>query len=98
MKKSQFKLLLRPLHCGSFSQLCLFGNAVTMPSPRTLGRLMGQLSLWSSAPVEFVLPVDVGTAKWFESWSYTISTIPAHHLEVRFVFHRHHAQGSRDAV
>jgi len=88
MKHDAFKLSLKPIDDGSFTQLRLCGSVVTALPAREIRRLVKQLWSYTGEPVELVLPVDVGTVAWFELWTYAISEIPAHHLQVRFTLER----------
>lgn len=88
MKDGQFKLYLQPTHDGAFTRLRLSGSVVTALPPCELRRWLRQLASWGDAPVELVLPVDVGSVEWFELWSYAVSEVPARHLQVRFSLER----------
>ena len=88
MKHDAFKLHLKPIDDGSFTRLRLCGSVVTALPPCELRRLVRQLWNWTGEPVELVLPVDAGSVAWFELWTYAISEIPAHHLQVRFTLKR----------
>lgn len=96
--KHEFKLYLKPMEDGSLTRLRLCGSVVTALPPCELSRLVRQLSSWSDAPVELVLPVDVGTVAWFELWTYAISEIPARHLQVRFTLKRRRQPRGGDDV
>src|SRR5512137_1336616 len=100
MKRSPFKLRLQSWHDGSLTQLHLSGSVITAPPAVELHPWIGQLSNWSNAPVELVLPADAGTVAWFELWGDAVSNIPVRHLQVRFIsFQRHHrAQRGRNVV
>jgi hypothetical protein len=88
MKQSQLQITLKPLHDGSFTRWRLCGSVVTAVPHTQMRRLFKQLAFLSGWPVELVLPVDVGTAAWFEWWTDTIVDIPADHLQVRFAINR----------
>jgi hypothetical protein len=90
MKNRPFELHVTPLHDASSSRLRLCGAVATAAPERTLRRWLLQLSRWSGCPVELVLPVDAGTAAWFESWTDAVSELPAHHLQIRFTLQRLH--------
>jgi hypothetical protein len=99
MRKGQFRLHVRPLCDGAFTRLLLCGSVVTAIPPCELRKLSAQLAFWSGWPVELVLPVDVGTAAWFEWWTSAVSETPAHHLEVRFTLEKHrHSRRRRDVA
>lgn len=88
MKTDQFKLQLRPIRDGAFTQFRLCGPVPTALPPCELRRFFRQLSSWTDSPVELVLPADVNTAEWLELWSYAVSETPARHLQVRFTLER----------
>ena len=88
MKPGQFRMILKPLLGGSFTQWRLFGSTVTPVPHAEMQRLIEQLSFWSGWPVELVLPVDIGADAWFEWWTNAMTDIPADHLQVRFVINR----------
>lgn len=93
-----FKLYIRPSLDGSLTQVRLYGSVATLPLPE-FRQWIRQLASWSGTPIEFVLPVDCGSAAWFESWTDAVSDVPAHHLQIRFSIGRHrHQRGGRDAV
>lgn len=92
MKNGQFKLHLQPTHDEAFTELRLSGSVLTALPPCELRRWVRQLSSWGDAPVELVLPVDVGSVAWFELWADAFSKVPARHLEARFALERPHRQ------
>lgn len=99
MKKDPFKLRLQPSCDGSSTRLQLCGSVMAPKPPRDLGQWLRQLSRWTDAPVELALPVDVGTAAWFESWTDAVAELPAHHLLLRFTLQRRLSrQGNRDVA
>jgi hypothetical protein len=83
------RLHLRPSEDGLFTRMRLSGLVVTSVPARELEQWIQQLSRWSGGPVELVLPVDAGTAAWFDYWTSAISELPADRLQIRFVLHRH---------
>lgn len=94
MQAKPFRVYLQPERDGSLTSMRLFGSVVTALPPCEIRRWVRQLATWSDAPVELVLPVDVGTARWFELWTYAVSDIPARHLQLRFRIRRpHHNRG-----
>jgi hypothetical protein len=96
MRTSPFSVYLQPEGDGSFTSLRLFGSVVTALPPCEIGRWIRQLAMWSGSPVELALPVEIGTAGWFELWTYAVSDIPARHLQLRFRLHRpHRKRGQR---
>jgi hypothetical protein len=97
MKTDRFKLRLRPTRDGVFTQLRLCGLVPTALPPCELSRLLRQLSSWTGAPVEIALPADVHTAEWFELWTYALSELPAHLLQVRFTLKRRRQRRGNDA-
>lgn len=99
MRRDQFKLRLQPEPDSSFTRLRLSGSVLTALPPCEMKRWIRQLSTWSDSPVALVLPVDVGSAEWFELWTYAITDIPARHLQVHFSLQRRPLrQGGRDAI
>lgn len=93
------RLHLRPSEDGLFTRMRLSGSVVTSVPPEELGQWIQQLSRWSGAPVELALPVDSGTAAWFDCWTSAISELPADRLQIRFVLHRHRrCRGRHEAV
>jgi hypothetical protein len=94
-----FKIYLEPIGDGSVTRLRLSGSVATALPAREIRRLARHIWSWTGEPVELALPADKGSAEWFESWSYSISEIPARLLQVRFTLkRRRHVHGVGDVA
>lgn len=87
-KPGQLRLRLSPQHGGAFTRWHLTGSTVTPIPMRELRLLFRKLSFWSGWPIELVLPADVATVAWFDSWTAAVDPLPEHLLHVRFELER----------
>ena len=88
MKQGQFRVRLRPLHGGAYTQAELRGAVPTAISPQQmqlLRRMAEMITAWSGWPVGLALYVAPGAGGWCDWWADRLQSIPARHLEVRFV-------------
>jgi len=85
-RRGQVRIYVEPQYSGNFTRWRLTGSFPTPVPHQMLRQLFKKLSFWNGWPVELVLPVDVGTVAWFDSWTDAIANIPAHHLQIRFSF------------